>query len=132
MICAKQKQKIQYDRHTRPHNFRVGDKVFIKIHRLKENVDGKLRPQYRGVYTINSFLSPTNVILTDDNGRQLFRNAYINNLKKYSGRKQFNIAGDQLVQQNGLDNYLNMKKIIVIYQIRVNMRTKFHNTERKM
>ena len=37
MICAKQKQKIQYDRHTRPHNFRVGDKVFIKIHRLKEN-----------------------------------------------------------------------------------------------
>ena len=31
MICSKQK-KIQYDRHTRPHNFRVGDKVFIKIH----------------------------------------------------------------------------------------------------
>ena len=23
MICSKQKQKIQYDRHTRPHNFRV-------------------------------------------------------------------------------------------------------------
>ena len=39
MICSKQKQKIQYTRHTRPHNFRVGDKVFIKIHRLKENED---------------------------------------------------------------------------------------------
>ena len=39
MICSKQKQKIQYDRHTRPHNFRVGDKVLIKIHRLKENED---------------------------------------------------------------------------------------------
>ena len=25
MICSKQKQKIQYDRHTRPHNFIVGD-----------------------------------------------------------------------------------------------------------
>ena len=48
MICAKQKQKIQYDRHTRPHNFRVEDKVFIKIHRLKENEDSKLRQQYRG------------------------------------------------------------------------------------
>ena len=49
MICAKQKQKIQYDCHTPPHNFRVGDKVFIKIHRLKVNEDGKLRQQYRGV-----------------------------------------------------------------------------------
>ena len=63
MICSKQKQKIQYDRHTHPHNFRVGDKAFIKIHRLKENEDSKLRQQYRGIYTINSFLSTTNVIL---------------------------------------------------------------------
>ena len=43
MIGSKQKQKIQYDRHTRPYNFRVGDKVFIKIHRLNENADSKLR-----------------------------------------------------------------------------------------
>ena len=64
MICSKQNQKIQYDRHTRQHNFRVGDKVFIKIHRLKGNEDSKLRQQYRGIYTINSFLSPSNVILT--------------------------------------------------------------------
>ena len=104
MICSKKKQKIQYDRHTRPHNFRVGDKVFIKINRIKENEDSKLRQQYRGIYTINSFLSPTNVILTDENGRQLSRSVYINNLKRYSDRKQFNIADDQLVQQNGLDN----------------------------
>ena len=55
MICSKQKQKIQYDRHTRPHNFTVGDKVFINILRLKENEDSKLRQQYRGIYTINSF-----------------------------------------------------------------------------
>ena len=48
LICAKQKQKIQYDRHTRPHNFRVGGKVFIKIHRLKENEDSKLLQQYMG------------------------------------------------------------------------------------
>ena len=104
MICSKQKQKIKYDRHTRPHNFRVGDKVFIKIHRLKENEDSKLRQQYRGIYTINSFLSSSKVILTDENGRQLSRSVYINNLKKYSDRKQFNIADDRLVQQNGLDN----------------------------
>ena len=42
--------------------------------------------------------------MTDDNGRQLSRSVYINNLKKYSDRKQFNIADDWLVQQNGLDN----------------------------
>ena len=104
MICSKQKQKIQYDRHTRPHNFIVGDKVFIKIHRLLDNEDGKLRPQYKGIYTIKSFLSPSNVILTDDNGRQLSRSVYINNLKKCSDRKQFNVADDQLVRQNGRDN----------------------------
>ena len=104
LICAKQTQKIQYDRRTRPHNFRVGDKVFIKIYRLKENGDGILRQQYRGIYTINYFLSPSNVILIDDNGRQLSRSVYINIMKKYSDRKQFNIADDQLVQHNGLDN----------------------------
>ena len=42
--------------------------------------------------------------MTDDNGRQLSRSVYINNLKKYSDRKQFNVADDQLVQQKGLDN----------------------------
>ena len=104
MICSKQKQKIQYDRHTRPHNFIVGDKVFIKIHRLLENEDGKLRPQYRGIFTITYFLSPSNVILTDDNGRQLSRSVYINNLKKCTDRKQFNVADNQLVRQNGRDN----------------------------
>ena len=104
MICSKPKQKIQYDRHTRPQNSIVGDKVFIKIHRLKDNDYDKLRPQYRGIYTIKSFLSPSNVILTDDNGRQLSRSVHINNLKKYSDRKQFNVADDQLVRQNGLDS----------------------------
>ena len=86
MICSKQKQKIQYDRYTRPHNFIVGDKVFIKIHRLMENDDGKLRPQYKGIYKIKSCLSPSNVVLTYDNGRQLSRSVYINNLKKYRER----------------------------------------------
>ena len=36
--------------------------------------------------------------MTDDNGRQLSRSVYINN------RKQFNVADDQLVRQNGIDN----------------------------
>ena len=60
---------IQCDRHARPHDFRVADKVFIKYQRLKENEDSKLRQHYRRIYTINSFLSPSNVILTDENGR---------------------------------------------------------------
>ena len=42
--------------------------------------------------------------MTDYNGRQLSRSAYINNLKKYSDRKQFNIEDDRLVQQHDLDN----------------------------
>ena len=32
MFCSRQKQKIQCDCHTRPHDFGVGDKVFIEIH----------------------------------------------------------------------------------------------------
>ena len=43
-------------------------------------------------------------MLTDDNGRQLSRSVYINNMKKYNDRKQFNIADDRLVQQTDLDN----------------------------
>ena len=74
------------------------------MHRLKENEDSKLRQQYRGIYTINSFLCPTNIILTDENGKQVSRSVYINNLKKYSAWKQFSIADDQLVQQYGQDN----------------------------
>ena len=104
MICSKQKQTIQYDRHTRSHNLRVGDTVFINILRLNKNEHSKLRQHNIGIYTINSFLSPSYVILTDDNGRQLSRSVYINNLKKYGDWKQFNIADDRLVQQNGLDN----------------------------
>ena len=33
-----------------------------------------------------------------------FYEVSINNLKKYSDRKQFNIEYEQLIQQNGLDN----------------------------
>ena len=33
-----------------------------------------------------------------------FLGVSIYNLKKYSDRKQFNVADDRLVQQNGLDN----------------------------
>ena len=56
------------------------------------------------MYTIHFFLSPSNVILTYKNERRLSRSVYINNLKKYSDRKQLNVTDDQLVQQNGLDN----------------------------
>ena len=35
IICSVQKQKIHYDRHTRPHNFTVGYKVFIKNASIK-------------------------------------------------------------------------------------------------
>ena len=71
MICSKQRQNIPYNRHTRPHNFIVGDKVFIKIQRLKENEDNKVRQQYRGVYTIKKCISTTNVILADEAGKQV-------------------------------------------------------------
>ena len=64
----------------------MGDKVFIKVHGIREHEDIKLRQQFKGVYTIVSFLSPTNVILCDRTGRQLTRSVYINNIKKYKDR----------------------------------------------
>ena len=75
---------------ARPHKFKVGDKVFIKIHNTGENEDTKLRKQYKGVYTISSFLSDTNVILVDDRGKNLPRSVYINNLRIYRDRNQYN------------------------------------------
>ena len=72
-IRAKQNQKIQYDKHTRPHGLKVGDKVFVKVQGLRENEDIKLRQQFKGVYKIDYFLSPTNVMLSDVTGKQMSR-----------------------------------------------------------
>ena len=83
---AKINQKRNYDRHARPHSFKVGQKVYIKLHHLGDTHDYKLRQQYRGVYTIHSFQSPTNVILVDEKGKQLPRSVYINNLKRFKER----------------------------------------------
>ena len=88
---AKQRQKIQYDKKCRPHKFKVDDKVFIKINNTGEYEDAKLRKQYKGPFTIQSFLSDTNVILTDDTGKKLRRSVYINNLKKFNERTQHNM-----------------------------------------
>ena len=94
-VRAKEIQKLRYDRHTKPHKLKVGDKVFIKVHRMNEHEDMKLRQQFKGIYTIVSFLSPTNVILCDGNGTQLSRSVYINNIKKYKDRKMYSTSEDQ-------------------------------------
>ena len=83
-IRAKLSQKLQYDKHTIPHGIKVGDKVFVKVQGLRENEYIKLCQQFKGVYKIDYFLSPTNVMLSDEYGKQLSRSVYINNLKKYN------------------------------------------------
>ena len=94
-VRAKEIQKLRYDRHTKPHKLKVGDKVLIKVHGIREHEDIKLRQQFKGVYTIVSFLSPTNVILCDGNGTQLSRSVYINNIIKYKDRKTYSTSEDQ-------------------------------------
>ena len=94
-VRAKEIQKLRYDRHTKTHKLKVGDKVFIKVHRMSEHEDMKLRQQFKGIYTIVSFLSPTNVILCDGSGTQLSRSVYINNIKKYKDRKMYSTSEDQ-------------------------------------
>ena len=79
-VRAKEIQKLKYDKHTKPHKLEVADKVFMKVHGMREHDDRLLRQQFKGVYTIVSFRSPTNVILCDGNGKQLPRSVYINNL----------------------------------------------------
>ena len=34
-VRAKAIQKLKYDRHTKPHKLKVGDRVFMKVHGLK-------------------------------------------------------------------------------------------------
>ena len=101
-IRAKLRQKLQYDKQTRPHGLKVGDKVFIKVQGLRENEDIQLRQQFKGVYKIDYFLSPTNVMLSDEHGKQLSRSIYINNLKKYNDRKNYGASDnhpDRLSQE---------------------------------
>ena len=87
IALAKQKQKKQYDVHARDHGFKIGDLCFIKIHHWHPDADSKLKPRYKGVYKIKSFLSDTNAILEDEKGNTLPRSVYINYLKKYEQRK---------------------------------------------
>ena len=66
----------------------LGEKGFVKVQGLRENEGIQLRQQFKGLYTIVSFISPTNVILCDGNGKQL-RSVCINNIKKYKDRDIF-------------------------------------------
>ena len=61
-IRVKQSQKLQYDKHTRPHGLKVGDKVFVKVQGLRENEDKKIRQPFKAVCKIDNFLLPTNVM----------------------------------------------------------------------
>ena len=94
--CAKESQKMHYDKRSRPHTFAVGDKVYLKIQRRKLNEDTKLRNQYCGPYFIDKFTSPTNVTLRNKTGKELPRSALINNLKKCQIRKQFKIPENNI------------------------------------
>ena len=46
-VRAKEIQKLKYDSHTKPPKFKVGDKVFIKVHGINEHDDRKLRQQFK-------------------------------------------------------------------------------------
>ena len=88
---AKEIQKQNYDKHARSHSFNVGDYVYIKVEKWNENDDTKLKNFYKGRYKIVKFLSDTNVILSDEKGKQLPRSVYINKLKKCKIRKEIPI-----------------------------------------
>ena len=86
MIVAQDVQKRNYDRHARPNRFRVGDLVYMKIHPTDEFNDPKLRKQYNGPFKIVKFISSTNVMLADENDKELPRSTCINFLKKCNQR----------------------------------------------
>ena len=57
-VRAKEIQKLRYDRHTKPHKLKVGDKVLIKVHGIREHEDINYDNSSRGY--IQLFLSFTN------------------------------------------------------------------------
>ena len=40
---AQQKQNRNYDKYTKPHSFKIGDHVYLKIEKWNENEDTKLK-----------------------------------------------------------------------------------------
>ena len=63
IMCAKENQKKNYDKHSRQHSFSKGDKIYIIIQKRKLNEDTKPRNNYERPYFINDFISPINVTL---------------------------------------------------------------------
>ena len=96
-------QKRNYDKNCRRHSFAIGDKVFIKLHGLKPGQDTKLSPHFKGYYTIHEFLGDTNVILKDHRGKLLPRSVYINNIKKFNDRIEWNTDVVESVRDDGDD-----------------------------
>ena len=92
IAIAKTKQKKYYDQHARPHSFKIGDFVYKKVEKWDEHDDTKLKNHYKGKYKIIEFLSDTNAILEDENGKKLPRSVYINKLKKCEIRHENNPA----------------------------------------
>lgn len=65
LIAYKEKTKTRYDKKINPHNFKVGDYIFL----LKEPLKGKLSAQYTGPYEIIQILPRCNVKLKISNSK---------------------------------------------------------------
>ena len=106
IIKAKATQKQQFDKKARPHNLKVNDLVYIKIHKRKQNDDTKLKISYKGPYVIKSFPSYTNVELVDSKNKTLDRFIPVTDLKKSTVRKKQvnNTSSESNEQLSNSDN----------------------------
>ena len=88
LIGAKRIQKRNYDRYAKPANYKLNDTVYLRKPTLGLTDDPKLRPMYKGPYTVHKFISPTNVALWNNKTKSLLPRSYhINKLKKIKSRK---------------------------------------------
>lgn len=74
---VKEYNKIYYDKkHSKPTSYKQGNFVLIKDSVLKPGEDSKLKPRYKGPYTITKVLNKNRYVVQDIPGQNITQKSY--------------------------------------------------------
>lgn len=86
MIKAKNRVAGNYNKGRKPHDFRIGDSVLVKLFPKSSKIMGrtaKLELKWSSPLIISKFLTPVTVQLSHPDNGNIIRKAHVSQIKKY-------------------------------------------------
>ena len=84
--AAALKASALYDRTIRGIDFKIGDRVWLLDQSTKVGVNPKLRPRWKGPYTVTNLFNEVNAILKADGRSKKLKVIHFSKLKKCFGK----------------------------------------------